>query len=59
LLVVTHRRLADHDAIISVAAGWHTHLDILLDRLEDREPAGFWATHTRLEAEYERRIPTG
>ena len=59
LLVVTHRRLADHDEMISVAAGWHTHLDILLDRLEDREPAGFWATHTRLEAEYERRIPAG
>lgn len=57
LLVVTHRRLADHDQMISVAAGWHAHLDIMLDRLENREPGGFWAAHTRLEVEYLRRIP--
>ena len=56
LLVVTHRRLADHDEVIGVAAGWHTHLDILADRLDGRVPAGFWATHSRLEAEYQQRI---
>jgi len=57
LMVVTHRRLATHKTMISVAAGWHAHLGILADRLEGRTPAGFWATHTRLEAEYEQRIP--
>lgn len=57
LLVVTHRRLGDHNELVSVSAGWHTHLGILADRLAGREPAGFWATHTRLEAEYERRMP--
>lgn len=56
-LVVTHRRLADRDAMISVSGGWHTHLGILADRLAGRTPAGFWDTHTRLEAEYEQRIP--
>jgi uncharacterized protein YndB with AHSA1/START domain len=56
LLVVTHRRLADHDELISISAGWHTHLDILADRLAGRTPAGFWKTHTRLEAEYQQRI---
>lgn len=56
-LVVTHRRLADRNAMISVSGGWHAHLDILADRLAGRTPAGFWVTHTRLEGEYERRIP--
>ena len=57
LLVVTHRRIPDRDQLLSISAGWHTHLGILADRLAGREPAGFWATHTRLEAEYARRVP--
>ena len=56
-LVVTHRRLPNRDEMVGVAAGWHAHLDILLDRLEGRTPAGFWARHTALEAEYEKLIP--
>ncbi|HUF28698.1 MAG TPA: SRPBCC family protein [Gemmatimonadaceae bacterium] len=59
LLVLTHRRLGTRDTMISVAAGWHTHLGILAARLDDRAPAPFWATHMRLEAEYEKRISTG
>ena len=58
LLVLTHRRLATHDAMISVAGGWHAHLGILADRLNGTAPDGFWRTHTRLENEYLRRIPT-
>jgi uncharacterized protein YndB with AHSA1/START domain len=57
-LVVTHSRIPDRDTMLSIAGGWHTHLDILRARLEGREPAGFWATHTRLESEYAQRIPT-
>lgn len=56
LLVVTHTRLSGQDSILSVSAGWHAHLDILRARLEGREPAGFWSTHTRLEAEYAARL---
>jgi uncharacterized protein YndB with AHSA1/START domain len=56
LLVVTHRRLHDRRAMIGVAAGWHTHLAILSDTLLAREPRPFWSTHTRLEAEYEKRL---
>lgn len=56
LLTVTHRRLTDHGAMLNVAAGWHTHLGILADRLEGREPDGFWRTHTRLVSEYAERI---
>ena len=57
LLVLTHRRIARQDHLIGAAAGWHAHLDILADRLAGRRPASFWPTHTRLEAEYEERLP--
>lgn len=56
LLVLTHRRLANRAAQVSVASGWHAHLAILIDQLEGREPRPFWSTHAPLEAEYEQRI---
>ena len=56
-LVLTHRRLASRAMMLSVAAGWHTHLDILVARLTDTVPEGFWRRHTRLEREYEQRLP--
>ncbi len=55
-LVLTHRKLASRDEVISASGGWHTHLDILEDVLGGREPQAFWKTHTPLEAEYERRF---
>ena len=54
-LVLTHRRLSA-EQINSVAAGWHTHLDILIARLSNTEPEGFWRQHTRLEREYAQRL---
>ncbi|HEX2138307.1 MAG TPA: SRPBCC family protein [Woeseiaceae bacterium] len=57
LLVLTHSRIVAHDDLIGAAAGWHTHIGILADRLAGRQPPRFWPTHTRLEAEYEQRIP--
>ncbi len=57
LLTLTHRRLASRGEMVGVGAGWHTHLDILAARLEGQPPEGFWRKHTRLEAEYEQRIP--
>jgi uncharacterized protein YndB with AHSA1/START domain len=54
LLVVTHRRLEDRNAIVSVAGGWHAHIGILIDVLNEVEPRPFWSTHTRLEAAYEK-----
>jgi uncharacterized protein YndB with AHSA1/START domain len=56
LLVVTHRRLGGRGTIASVAGGWHAHLAILADRLNECEPRGFWSTYMRLEADYERRL---
>lgn len=54
VLVVTHRRLADRQTMISVAAGWDAHIGILIDRLNGDTPRGFWSTHARLSAQYER-----
>jgi uncharacterized protein YndB with AHSA1/START domain len=56
VMVLTHRRLPDRGSMINVASGWHTHVGFLIDILNGREPPGFWSTHARLEAEYERRI---
>lgn len=56
-LCVVHSRLGSREQMLSVSAGWHTHLDILRDRLSGRAPQGFWRVHTRLEGEYGERIP--
>ena len=56
-LVLTHRRIASRPMMLSIAAGWHTHLDILGARLDGTAPEGFWRRHTRLEREYEARLP--
>jgi uncharacterized protein YndB with AHSA1/START domain len=55
-LVLTHRRLPNREEMLGVAAGWHTHLGILSDRLSGRTPPGFWATFARLEAAYDELI---
>lgn len=58
LLTVIHRRLPDRAMSLCVAAGWHTHLDILVARLTDTAAPSFWRTWTRLQAEYDSRLPT-
>ena len=55
-LVLTHRRLETPRTILDVSAGWHTHLDILVDVLEKQEPKPFWKTHSALEEEYVARL---
>ena len=57
MLVITHRRLPNRDEMRGVSGGWHAHVDILEDVLRGREPRGFWSNHTRVAAEYEKRIP--
>jgi uncharacterized protein YndB with AHSA1/START domain len=56
-LTVTHRRVLDRAVLVSVSSGWHAHLDVLVARLEGREPAPFWDAVKPLRAEYERRTP--
>lgn len=56
-LRLTHSKLGNnHDTLISVAGGWHTHLNILENRLNDREPKGFWEEHMKAEKAYEKRM---
>jgi uncharacterized protein YndB with AHSA1/START domain len=56
LLVLTHRRLGARAMMVSVAAGWHAHVGILIDKMHGRKPAPFWATYERLAKDYERRL---
>jgi len=56
LLTLTHRRLHSRETILSVSAGWHAHLGVLADRLAGTTVRPFWATHTKLAGEYEKRL---
>lgn len=53
-LVLTHRtRGAEEQAeLCNYAAGWHSHLALLLSVLEDTPRPGFWSRHATLEAAY-------
>lgn len=55
-LVLTHRRLNSREEMVSVCGGWHTHLDILRDVLQETNPQPFWKRHSAIEGEYESRI---
>jgi uncharacterized protein YndB with AHSA1/START domain len=55
-LVLTHSRLANRDVLRRVAKGWHTHLDILTEKLNGRSPKSFWTLLERVEAAYDREI---
>lgn len=57
LLELTHRRLGDdREMLLGIAAGWHTHLGILEDKLSGREPKPFWKTHMKYEKEYREKL---
>ncbi|WP_198670197.1 SRPBCC domain-containing protein [Dyella sp. C9] len=51
-LVMTHRRLHEAD-VAGASAGWHTHLDVLADRLSGRLPQPFWPVFSRHLEHYE------
>ncbi len=55
-LVLTHRRLPDRKETVSVASGWHAHLEVLEALLEGRAPAGFWTSLAAIEQHYEAQI---
>jgi uncharacterized protein YndB with AHSA1/START domain len=57
LLTLTHRKLASRAETVDVSAGWHTHLDLLGDRLRGVTPQRYWAAVDEYEREYARRIP--
>jgi hypothetical protein len=51
LLILTHRQLPT-DKMPSFAAGWHTHLQVLQDRLKANEPEPFLVMYDRMLAIY-------
>ncbi len=55
-LVVTHRRLDNRKQQLSIAAGWHTHIGILIDLLSQNPPRSFWPEHSRLVKVYDERF---
>jgi uncharacterized protein YndB with AHSA1/START domain len=57
LLTVIHRRLPDRATMLRVGPGWHSHLDVLVARATGKEPPPFWDGWTRLQQEYDRRLP--
>jgi uncharacterized protein YndB with AHSA1/START domain len=57
LLTVIHRRLPDRPTLLKVSAGWHTHLDVLVARAAGKQPESFWDVWSRLQTEYDRRLP--
>ncbi|ADU36614.1 SRPBCC family protein [Variovorax paradoxus] len=54
--VLTHRRLPDRKETVSVASGWHAHLEVLDAVLHERKPQGFWTNLSELEAAYEAHV---
>ncbi|SNS70830.1 Uncharacterized conserved protein YndB, AHSA1/START domain [Ekhidna lutea] len=52
-LTLTHEKLNDSkETRVGTLAGWHTHLDILHDLLNDKKCEGFWSVHMEWEGHY-------
>ncbi|MDP1961414.1 MAG: SRPBCC family protein [Reyranella sp.] len=56
-LILTHRHLPDRADMVQTSGGWHTHLDILIERANGRVPGAFWTVFGDIEGEYEKRYP--
>ncbi len=56
-LILIHSKVPDSkDFKVGVSAGWHTHLNILRNVLEGKNPGSFWNVHMPLEEEYEKKL---
>lgn len=58
LLTVTHLRLPNRDLMLSVSAGWHAHLDLLVSCLTGRDKKPFWDEWQKLRGDYDKQVPT-
>jgi len=56
LLVITHRRLPDRETMVRVAAGWHTHIELLSDCFAGGPLHPFWSTKSLLQQKYRSRL---
>jgi len=55
-LHLRHEKLATNDYKSGASAGWHTHLDILCDVVNDHKGRDFWAHYIPLETAYKERV---
>ncbi len=56
-LILTHRNLPTRADMVQTSGGWHTHLDILVERANGRVPNAFWTVFGDIEQDYETRTP--
>ena len=57
LLTLVHRHLGNRNRVLMHGAGWHAHLDLLVDRVGGQRPAPFWDSWIALKADYDARLP--
>ena len=55
-LHLVHSKLSNPDFQKGASAGWHAHLDLLVDLIEGVETRDFWVHFQKLQAEYEQRV---
>lgn len=55
-LVLTQQPPTNYEDLVSTAAGWQACLGVLLDRLSDRKPRGFWTEHESASELYRERL---
>ncbi|CAN5523759.1 SRPBCC family protein [soil metagenome] len=56
-LTVIHRRLPNRTELLSVSAGWHKHLAILLAVMSNQKVEPFWEEFLSLKEVYDKRLP--
>lgn len=57
-LHLVHDKLANPDFQIGASAGWHAHLDLLLDLVNGIAARDFWVHFQKIQAEYVNRVTT-
>ncbi len=55
LLTLTHRKLTAND-LKNVSPGWHAHLAILADRLNNRNDVDFWTLWQQMHKHYGEKL---
>ncbi|MEL6108441.1 MAG: SRPBCC family protein [Planctomycetota bacterium] len=55
-LHLTHERLTGPEFRTSASAGWHAHLDLLVDLASGNEPRDFWAHYAQLKSGYAAQV---
>ena len=55
-LHLVHSKLTNPEFQKGASAGWHAHLDLLLDLVEGKETRDFWVHFGKLKSEYDERI---